>query len=129
MDISVEPGRYVIAVSGGVDSVALLHALTKRPALDMIVAHFDHGIRPESAQDAAFVRTLAESYGLPFVTDRVELGPDASEASARQARYSFLRTLQRQYDATSIITAHHQDDLLETAIINLLRGTGRRGLT
>ncbi|MGH7240665.1 MAG: tRNA lysidine(34) synthetase TilS, partial [Candidatus Saccharimonadales bacterium] len=68
-------------------------------------------------------------YGLPFVYDAGRLGPGASEAEARQARYAFLKKIQASTGATAIVTAHHQDDVLETAIINLLRGTGRKGLS
>ena len=129
MKLSVEPGKYVLAVSGGVDSIVLLDVLARMPELDLVVAHFDHGIRPESADDAIFVQKLAESHNLPFVTERVELGENASEAVAREARYDFLRRTQRAVEARAIITAHHQDDLLETAIINMIRGTGRKGIT
>ncbi len=129
MEIKLQPGKYVVAVSGGVDSVVLLDVLARQPDLELVVAHFDHGIRPESADDAAWVKTLANQYDLTFITDRAELGPHASEARAREARYRFLRNAQKQTGAQAIITAHHQDDLLETAILNMLRGTGRRGLT
>jgi tRNA(Ile)-lysidine synthetase-like protein len=129
MEMHVQPGRYVVAVSGGVDSVVLLDALVQQPGLELVVAHFDHGIRPDSALDAAFVSELAARYGLPFVTERVELGAGASENAAREARYAFLRHVQQAQGARAIITAHHQDDVLETAIFNLLRGTGRKGLS
>ncbi|CAN5140721.1 hypothetical protein BH09PAT3_BH09PAT3_0590 [soil metagenome] len=127
MNLSVEPGKYVVAVSGGVDSIVLLDLLAKVPHVKLIVAHFDHGIRPDSGEDAVLVADLANKYGLPVSTARVDLR-GASEAKAREARYKFLRWVQAEHDATAIITAHHQDDLLETAIHNLLRGTGRRGL-
>jgi len=127
--IPLQPGTYVIAVSGGVDSVVLLDMLSKQKDLNIIVAHFDHGIRSDSNLDAQFVAKLAHSYGYTFVTERVELGPDASEESARNYRYSFLRRVAREYNAIAIITAHHQDDVIETSMINLLRGTGRSGLT
>ena len=65
MKLSVEPGKYVLAVSGGVDSIALLDMLARMPELDLVVAHFDHGIRPESADDAAFVQELTELHNLP----------------------------------------------------------------
>ncbi|HET8709714.1 MAG TPA: tRNA lysidine(34) synthetase TilS [Candidatus Saccharimonadales bacterium] len=137
-------GKYVVAVSGGVDSVALLHALADSPqpvahsdksyqqsatSCQLIVAHFDHGIRPDSGADRKFVETLAEKYGLPFEYAEGKLGAGASEELARERRYDFLRRVQQQYGVDGIITAHHQDDLLETAILNLLRGTGRKGLT
>ena len=122
-------GRYVVAVSGGVDSVALLHHLKDQPGLQLTVAHFDHGIRPDSHEDRRLVQMQARAYNLPFVYDQGRLGQGASEAEAREARYKFLRQVQQAVDAQAIITAHHEDDVLETAIINLLRGTGRRGLT
>jgi tRNA(Ile)-lysidine synthase len=128
MKIKLQPGRYIVAVSGGVDSVVLLNILRQQAGMDLVVAHFDHGIRPDSADDAAFVSQLAVQYDLPFVTKRVELGAQASEATARQARYSFLREAMEQANAQAVVTAHHQDDVLETAILNILRGTGRRGL-
>lgn len=129
MKVTVPKGRYVVAVSGGVDSMALLDALWQQPDVKLVVAHFDHGIRADSAEDRRLVKATAHKYGLPFVYHRGELGPDASEATARQARYDFLHQVRQAANAQAIITAHHQDDRLETAVINLLRGTGRRGLT
>ena len=129
MDIRLQPGRYVIAVSGGVDSVALLHLLRDKPEVELIVAHFDHGIRNDSQEDRRLVQSLAERYGLPFVYAEGRLGADVSEAVARDARYEFLRKVMREHQARAIITAHHQDDAVETAIINLLRGTRRKGLS
>src|SRR5689334_6585659 len=117
-----KPGHYVVAVSGGVDSMALLHMLNSRPDLKLTVAHFDHGIRDDSAQDLLLVEKVAKSYGRPFVFKAGRLGPDASEAGARTARYRFLRQVLRDCGAKAIITGHHQDDLLETAILNMLRG-------
>lgn len=128
MNISLEPGRYVVAVSGGVDSVALLHLLHAEAGVELVVAHFDHGIRSDSAADRIFVSNLASKYGLKFEYTEGNLGEKASEATARAARYEFLRSVMKKHDAQAIITAHHQDDVLETAIINILRGTGRKGL-
>ena len=129
MDIELEPGKYVVAVSGGVDSVVLLDALQTKPGVELIVAHFDHGIREDSGEDREFVQSLADKYGLPFEYNEGGLGQDASEATARNARYEFLEKTSKRHEARAIVTAHHQDDLLETAIINLLRGTGRKGLS
>lgn len=121
-------GRYIVAVSGGVDSVVLLHMLVhERPNDELIVAHFDHGIRAESAVDTAFVKQLADGYRLPFVSRREELGPNASEELARHRRYGFLRSIAKKHRA-KIMTAHHADDVIETIAINLTRGTGWRGL-
>lgn len=124
----VERGRYVVGVSGGVDSVVLLDVLRKRPHLELIVAHFDHGIRKDSRQDRVFVQQLAMSHNILFEFDNGHLKPNTSEATAREKRYMFLRHTCNKYNAEGIILGHHQDDLVETAVINLLRGTGRRGL-
>ncbi len=129
MNIELEPGKYVVAVSGGVDSVVLLHMLHDEPGSELVVAHFDHGMRPDSAEDLRFVESLAQTYELPFAYQEGRLGAGASEATARQARYDFLEKVRHQHDAQALVTAHHQDDVLETAIINLLRGTGRKGLS
>lgn len=129
MEMELPTGHYVVAVSGGVDSVVLLDMLARRPNLTLTVAHFDHGIRDDSHDDREYVRALAASYGLPYVVCQGRLGAQASEATARAARYKFLHATRQHRGADAIITAHHQDDLLETIILNLLRGTGRRGLS
>lgn len=118
----------MIAVSGGVDSMVLLDVLRQLPGVELTVAHFDHGIRPDSAEDRKLVERIVQKYGLPFVSEAGNLGASTSEAAARTARYSFLRRVQKQLGAQAVVTAHHQDDLLETTIFNLLRGTGRKGL-
>lgn len=119
--------KYVVAVSGGVDSVVLLDMLIKKGEHELVVAHFDHGIRPGSADDAAFVRALSESYGVIFESRRVELGSKASEEQARLERYAFLNEVVARHGGV-LVTAHHQDDIVETIAINLVRGTGWRGL-
>lgn len=129
MKIDFKSGKYVAAVSGGVDSVVLLDVLKKLPGMELIVAHFDHGIREDSAEDRRFVQRLADKCGLPFEYAEGRLGSQASEAVARAARYDFLTEVMEKHQAQAIVTAHHEDDALETAIINLLRGTGRKGLS
>jgi len=134
MDLSLRPGSYVLAISGGVDSMALLHQMALRyqekpKEWKLIVAHFDHGIRDDSIEDRRLVQSVASRFGLPFVYAEGNLGPSANEATARTARYRFLKHVRRASGAQAIVTAHHQDDLLETAVLNLLRGTGRRGVS
>ena len=154
MNVLLEPNKYVVAVSGGVDSVVLLHILMQQNqypvtsnqnsvketengsqktdtgnSLELVVAHFDHGIRSDSAIDCQFVKKLAKKYGLEFTYKTEKLGKSASEELARSRRYRFLATAVKKHHAEAIITAHHKDDLLETAVFNLLRGTGRSGLT
>ncbi|HUD06319.1 MAG TPA: tRNA lysidine(34) synthetase TilS [Candidatus Saccharimonadales bacterium] len=127
--INLSKGTYVAAVSGGVDSMVLLDLLASQPGLKIVVAHFDHGIRGNSNQDLKLVQKAAARYKLPFVFDRANLGEGASEAEARKYRYQFLNSVRKASGANAVITAHHQNDLVETAIFNLLRGTGRRGLS
>jgi tRNA(Ile)-lysidine synthase len=134
MNIDIQPGTYVVAASGGVDSMALLHALHCMAGdvgfeLSLVVAHFEHGIREDSLQDHELVQATARAYGLPYIYERGFLGRGASEAQAREARYAFLRRVRAGQGADAIITAHHQDDVLETAVINMVRGTGSRGLS
>ena len=119
--------RYVVAVSGGVDSVVLLHMLVSRKIGPLVVAHVDHGIRPESGDDAAFVRQLAQQYRIRYEQASLRLGANASEDDARRGRYNFLRRLQEKYNGP-ILTAHHADDVIETIALHLQRGTGWRGL-
>lgn len=119
--------KYLVAVSGGVDSVVLLDMLVAAGRHELIVAHFDHGIRPDSASEARFVAALAKKYALPFETKREELGSNASEELARIRRYAFLQEMAKKHDAT-IATAHHMNDIAETIAINIARGTGWRGV-
>lgn len=120
--------KYILAVSGGVDSVVMLDMAWRQHApQQLIVAHFDHGIRANSALDARFVAGLAEKYGCVFRAQRAELGAGASEDKARRARYDFLFSLAREYGA-EIWLAQHRDDVVESVAINLARGTGWRGL-
>lgn len=125
--VMADSTTYIVAVSGGVDSVVLLHMLAQKIPGELVVAHFDHGIRDDSHEDALFVGQLAEQYGVRFETQREDLGKHASEELARDRRYAFLRTLMKKYDGV-IVTAHHGDDAVETVAINLTRGTGWRGL-
>lgn len=129
MKLKLEPGKYIIAVSGGVDSMVLLDVLAQTPGVKLTVAHFDHGIRDDSPEDRKIVQTRAAQLQLPFVYEEGKLGAGASEAAARRARYEFLHKARRASGARAVITAHHQDDLIETMVLNLLRGTGRRGLS
>jgi tRNA(Ile)-lysidine synthase len=129
VNITVEPGKYVVAVSGGVDSVVLLDLLSKTPDLELIVAHYDHGIRKDSTEDRQLVATLSQKYDLPYEFTEGELGLGTSEEAARVARYDYLRHICNIHKATGVVTAHHQDDALETLAFNILRGTNRKGMS
>lgn len=117
--------KLILAVSGGVDSMALLAMYAHA---DIVVAHVDHGTRASSAEDADFVRQKCQELGVKFYETKLELGEGVSEELARQKRYEFLKTIQEKEGGT-LCTAHHLDDVLESIAINLIRGTGWRGLT
>lgn len=121
--------KYIVAVSGGVDSVVLLHKLmaNKPEYVDYIVAHVDHNVRETSSLDAEFVEKMALKYNLLF-SKTVLKTSKKDENTLREKRYKFLFSVKEKNKAESIITAHHQDDVIESMIINILRGTGPRGL-
>jgi tRNA(Ile)-lysidine synthase len=125
------PGRALVAVSGGLDSVVLLDLLVEtweRHGLELIVAHVDHGIHPESPLVAHEVEALAARLGLRSVSGRLALGVGASETRARAARYRWLRDARRRLGARWIVTAHQADDQRETILMRMLRGSGPLGL-
>lgn len=118
--------QKILAVSGGVDSMVLLDLFKNDP--QAVVAHFNHGSRPSSDADQLFVATIAKKYNLPFFTAKQTLGSQVSEAKAREARYAFLFQVAKTQNG-QIYTAHHLDDLIESVVINFIRGTSWRGLT
>ena len=126
----------ILAVSGGADSMALLHAAAlAAPASGwrIRVAHLDHALRPESEDDAAFVAQAAHALDLPVTVRRTDVGALARdegrsiEDAGREARYRFLEDVAAE-DGASIMTAHTADDAAETVLLNLLRGTGPAGV-
>jgi tRNA(Ile)-lysidine synthase len=140
--LPVTGGRIVIAVSGGADSVALLLALDelmkgqRLVALDITVAHLDHGLRGKSGQeDARWVAALAESLGFEVaigkadVKERVVQESDNLEQAARRARYEFLAEVAAGCSAHVVLTGHTMDDQAETVLLCLLRGSGAEGLS
>ncbi|MBI4228083.1 MAG: tRNA lysidine(34) synthetase TilS [Deltaproteobacteria bacterium] len=133
------PGdSVVVGVSGGSDSLGLLHILTelKDYRLKLIVAHLNHGIRGgESKRDAEYVRKLADKLGLPFElreTNVIEFKKSTNlslEEAARELRYEFLREVLNKYNATKIATGHTLDDQAETVLMRFIRGSGLLGLS
>src|SRR5438034_388533 len=121
----------LIGVSGGADSVALLHVLLRLAgALDLRlhVLHVDHGLRPDSARDAEFVRALGARLGVPVDVVGVRVGAGWVEAAARAARHAALETAADRVGAARIALGHTADDQAETLVMRLLEGTGVRGL-
>lgn len=121
------PGARVgVAVSGGLDSVCLLDLLVASQGVHggrLEVITIDHGTRPDSAADADFVASLAQAHALPLHRHTLSLGPDASEAACRQARFRGFADV--QVDVVAL--AHHRDDQVESVLLALLRGAGSRG--
>ncbi len=129
--------ELLLAVSGGPDSMALLHGAarlvaTGQCAWRLTVGHLDHALRPDSAGDAAFVSAAATSLGLTAEVGRTDVAAIARdqgssiEEAGRDARYRFLYEIAP--DGALIATAHTLDDLAETVLINLLRGSGTGGM-
>jgi len=132
----LRPGdRVVVACSGGADSVALTLLVAKSAArlrlATVAVAHLDHGLRPDSRQDAVFVEALAARLGLRSLSERHVVRRargESPEAAARRVRYAFLERAAKRLGADVVVTAHHMDDQAETVLLRVLRGTGPRGL-
>lgn len=124
----------LVGVSGGRDSVALLHWLVEQGFRHLTVCHLDHALRPESREDARFVGRLAGELGLPLVTKRAAVATLAKrrrlslETAAREARYDFFAAVAKKQRCPRILLAHHADDQVETFLFNLLRGSGSGGL-
>ena len=126
-----------MGVSGGPDSLALLHALRSLQAelsLTLHVASLDHSLRAESAADVRFIQALAHDWGLPFSTETIDVHALAVaervgvETAARRARYDFLARVAQQVGARYVAVAHHAGDQAESVLLHLLRGAGTRGL-
>lgn len=127
-------GRVVVAVSGGADSLALLHALrtaATRLRIDVAAAHFNHRLRGVAAdEDEEFVRDACRRLGVPLTVERATevIRGAGLEAAARRARYAFLRSAAADFGAVRIATAHTLDDQAETVLMRLMRGSGADGL-
>lgn len=137
LDLIPEGGTVLCAVSGGADSVCLLHwlsALRDQIPFTLAAAHYNHNLRGEqSARDEAFVRTFAEQF-CPVITGTGDVAAEAAarragiEETARDMRYTFLQQAARQVGADVIATAHNANDNAETMLLNLMRGCGLNGL-
>jgi tRNA(Ile)-lysidine synthase len=131
--------NIVVAVSGGADSTALLLGLDdlvkqNKLAVNLIVAHLDHGLRPTSRKDALWVKELTTELGYDVVSGRTNLKSESQksenlEQAARDARYKFLLKTATKIRATHVLTAHTLDDQAETVLLRLLRGSAAEGLS
>ncbi|MFM7607218.1 MAG: tRNA lysidine(34) synthetase TilS [Prosthecobacter sp.] len=128
-------GWALLGLSGGRDSVALLHLLLAAGHRNLVVCHLNHGLRGrESDEDAAFVRSLTEKHGLTCEIAKVNVKAKAVknklsiETAARQARHVFFKRMSRKHGTNHLLLAHHADDQAETILGNILRGCGLEGL-
>jgi len=125
---------YLVAVSGGPDSLCLLDLMGQQPGVDVLVAHYNHHLRPEADAEADYVRSLAAKMDLPFLLGNGDVQVYArdkgvsTEEAARWLRYGFLFEQAKEHLASGIVTAHTADDQVETILMHLLRGTGMAGL-
>jgi len=126
----------LLAISGGRDSVALLHLLREAGFTQLILCHLNHGLRgKESIDDAAFVRRLAKKHALKCeiesedVAALAEKSRTSTETAAREARHAFLLRMAEKYDVWVVLLAHHAEDQAETILANLCRGSGLAGLS
>jgi tRNA(Ile)-lysidine synthetase-like protein len=130
------PGDLVVVgVSGGPDSLCLIHVLhwlRGELGIALHVAHLDHMLRAESAAEAEFVAALARGWGLPITRAKVDVRAQAMganlHAAGRLARYHFLAQVAHAQGARAVAVAHHADDQAETVLMHLLRGAGSTGL-
>lgn len=126
--------KILVGVSGGADSVALvaaLNALRYDLGISLAVAHYNHALRASSDRDQKFVETLSRKLGLPIITEknRKRISSRGSlEEIARDLRYDFFFRVARQLKVDAVAVAHTQDDLAETVLMRILRGTGLAGL-
>jgi tRNA(Ile)-lysidine synthase len=121
--LQLQGKRVAVGLSGGVDSVVLLHVLSRKSPVTAV--HVHHGLSPNADRWAAFCRRLCKRWGVPLTVRRVKVakGGKGLEAAAREARYQVFSKVKED----CLVLAHHLDDQAETVLMNLLRGAGRRG--
>jgi tRNA(Ile)-lysidine synthase len=132
------PGEMlIVAVSGGIDSIALLHMLhiiQSELNIGLHIVSFDHSLRDDSAKDVEHVRLMSKSLGLSFTAGQADVYDLARERgigiefAARQARYAFLADVARSVGSLRIAVAHHADDQIETILMHIMRGAGMQGM-
>lgn len=132
-ETKLDRGAVLLAgVSGGPDSMALLHVLSRlAPQLGLVVhAHgVDHGLRAEASRELDRAQSFAARVGVPFARTHLQIARGGNlQARARAGRYAALASAAREVGARTIATAHHADDRAETVLLRLMRGAGARGL-
>ena len=126
--------RVLLAVSGGPDSMAMLHYFDKTKQYDFVVFHLNHSIRKDSDVDENIVKKYCENNSIKFISKKIDVPSiakklnDSLEHVARKKRYEYFIRYAKKYKCLLVATAHNLDDHIETVILNLLRGTSLKGL-
>jgi len=125
--------KYIIGVSGGADSMCLLHKMWVLKK-DIVVAHFNHSLRDTANRDENFVKQFCSERNIEFISKKQDVGKYATEnkmsleTAGRELRYAFFNVVAKKYDNSVILTAHNKNDNAESFLMNLLRGCGLNGL-
>jgi tRNA(Ile)-lysidine synthase len=123
----------IVGVSGGMDSMCLLHLLHKS-GYSIVAAHFDHSLRDTSSEDARFVQNACDLWSIPLELKKVDVNKYCKEhgqnieEGARDLRYEFLFDTAKNKGASAVLVAHHADDQVETVLMHFIRGAGLSGL-
>ena len=130
-DLIKENDKIVVGVSGGPDSICLLHILNELK-FNICVAHINHGLRENAAIDEKYVMNFCDKYNIPCFVKNVKLNEIlngmTTEEAGRKVRYDFFYEVMQKEGCTKIATAHNSNDNAETVIMNIIRGTGMSGL-
>ncbi|MCF7873648.1 MAG: tRNA lysidine(34) synthetase TilS [Candidatus Omnitrophica bacterium] len=134
-DLLKRKDKVLLGVSGGPDSIALLYSfisLEKKYKLKIICVHFNHGLREESDREEKFIRDLCKRLEIEFISEKKMVNDfftgDSLEQTARKLRFDFFLKVSRQTKIKKLALAHHKDDLAETVLMRIIRGTGLKGL-
>ncbi|MCK9616053.1 MAG: tRNA lysidine(34) synthetase TilS [Candidatus Omnitrophica bacterium] len=127
--------RLMLGTSGGPDSIFMLYqfySLAKEYKLQLVCAHFNHMLRPEADSEEEFVKNICKGLGIKFVAERKDVNKffkgDSLEQTARNLRFDFFLNSSRHFKIKKLALAHHKDDLVETVLMRIIRGTGLKGL-
>jgi len=127
--------RILLGISGGPDSIFMLrqfHNIMKDYKLHLVCAHFNHALRAEADSEEEFVKNICKDLGMKFVSEKKDVNKffdgDSLEQTARNLRYDFFLNLSRHFKIKKLALAHHKDDLVETVLMRIVRGTGLKGL-
>ena len=127
--------RILLGISGGPDSIFMLrqfHNIMKDCKLHLVCAHFNHALRQEADSEEEFVKNICKDLGIKFVSEKKDVNKffdgDSLEQTARNLRFDFFLKLSRHFKIKKLALAHHKDDLVETVLMRIIRGTGLKGL-